>query len=122
VPLYRHEAVVLRTHQLGEADRVITLLPRQHGRIRAVAKGVRSHPVAVWRPPRAVHDGRVRCYEGANLDTVTQAETITPPAQTICRIRVNGNGPTATGRIPANVATRADSLMLAEPCIAGGHA
>jgi DNA repair protein RecO (recombination protein O) len=41
VPLYRDEAVVLRTHKLGEADRIVTMLSRQHGKIRAVAKGVR---------------------------------------------------------------------------------
>ena len=41
MPLYRDEAVVLRTHKLGEADRIITLLTRHHGRVRAVAKGVR---------------------------------------------------------------------------------
>src|SRR4051812_36526000 len=41
VPTYRDEAVVLRTHKLGEADRIVTMLSRQHGKIRAVAKGVR---------------------------------------------------------------------------------
>jgi len=41
VPLYRDEAVVLRVHKLGEADRIITLLTRRHGRVRAVGKGVR---------------------------------------------------------------------------------
>jgi DNA repair protein RecO (recombination protein O) len=41
VPLYRDDAVVLRVHKLGEADRIITLLTRQHGRVRAVGKGVR---------------------------------------------------------------------------------
>ncbi|WP_396954780.1 DNA repair protein RecO, partial [Nocardioides sp. J9] len=41
VVLYRDEAIVLRTHKLGEADRIITLLTRDNGRIRAVAKGVR---------------------------------------------------------------------------------
>ena len=39
--LYRDEAVVLRTQKLGEADRIITLLTREHGRVRGVAKGVR---------------------------------------------------------------------------------
>ena len=33
--------MVLRTHKLGEADRIITLLSRTHGKIRAVARGVR---------------------------------------------------------------------------------
>jgi len=32
---------VLRVHKLGEADRIITLLTRRHGRVRAVGKGVR---------------------------------------------------------------------------------
>ena len=39
--LYRDEGVVLRAQKLGEADRIITLLTREHGRVRAVAKGVR---------------------------------------------------------------------------------
>jgi DNA repair protein RecO (recombination protein O) len=41
VPLYRDEAVVLRVHKLGEADRIVSLLTRKHGRVRAVGKGVR---------------------------------------------------------------------------------
>ncbi len=39
--LFRDDAVVLRTQQLGEADRIVTALTRRHGRIRAVARGVR---------------------------------------------------------------------------------
>ena len=39
--LYRDEAIVLRTQKLGEADRIVTLLTREHGKVRAVAKGVR---------------------------------------------------------------------------------
>ncbi|GGJ74377.1 DNA repair protein RecO [Pilimelia anulata] len=39
--LYRDDAVVLRGQKLGESDRIVTLLSRQHGRIRAVARGVR---------------------------------------------------------------------------------
>jgi DNA repair protein RecO (recombination protein O) len=41
MPLYRDEAIVLRVHKLGEADRIVTLLTRRHGRVRAVGKGVR---------------------------------------------------------------------------------
>lgn len=39
---YRDEAIVLRTHKLGEADRIITLLTAEHGQVRAIAKGVRK--------------------------------------------------------------------------------
>jgi DNA repair protein RecO (recombination protein O) len=41
MPVYRDEAVVLRVHKLGEADRIVSLLTRRHGRVRAVGKGVR---------------------------------------------------------------------------------
>jgi DNA repair protein RecO (recombination protein O) len=40
-PLYRDDAVVLRVQKLGESDRIITLLTRRHGRVRAVARGIR---------------------------------------------------------------------------------
>lgn len=39
--LYRDDAVVLRAQKLGESDRIITLFTRRHGRLRAVARGVR---------------------------------------------------------------------------------
>ena len=85
VPLYRDEAVVLRTHPLGEADRIITLLTKEHGRIRAVAKGVRrtKSRFGARLEPFMVVD--VQCYEGRNLDTVTQAESLASHGQTIAR-------------------------------------
>ena len=78
MPLYRDEAVVLRTHKLGEADRIITLLTRHHGRVRAVAKGVRK-TTSRWGSrlePFTLVD--LQLAEGRNLDVVTQAETLTP--------------------------------------------
>ncbi|MEY3925960.1 MAG: repair protein RecO, partial [Actinomycetota bacterium] len=39
---YRDNAIVLRTYKLGEADRIIVLLTEHHGKVRAVAKGVRK--------------------------------------------------------------------------------
>jgi DNA repair protein RecO (recombination protein O) len=83
MPLYRDEAVVLRTQKLGEADRIVTLLTRRHGRVRAVAKGVRrtgSRFGARVEPFMQV-DLQLHCANtesGRGLDTVTQAETIAP--------------------------------------------
>src|SRR6478736_5346566 len=54
--LYRDRAVVLRQHKLGEADRIITLLTRDHGLVRAVAKGVRRTR-SKFGARRAVADG-----------------------------------------------------------------
>jgi DNA repair protein RecO (recombination protein O) len=76
VPSYRDEAVVLRTHKLGEADRIVTLLSRRHGKIRAVAKGVRrtGSKFGSRLEPFMVAD--LQLYEGRSLDVVQQAETL----------------------------------------------
>jgi DNA repair protein RecO (recombination protein O) len=39
---FRDEAIVLRTHKLGESDLICVLLTRESGKVRAVAKGVRK--------------------------------------------------------------------------------
>jgi DNA repair protein RecO (recombination protein O) len=76
MPLYRDEAVVLRTHKLGEADRIVTMLSHHNGQIRAVAKGVRKtgSKFGSRLEPFMVVD--VQLFEGRNLDTVSQVETL----------------------------------------------
>ncbi|MEY4039958.1 MAG: hypothetical protein RLZZ52_826 [Actinomycetota bacterium] len=76
MPVYRDEGVVLRTHKLGEADRIVTLLTKGHGKVRAVAKGVRrtSSKFGARLEPFMVAD--IQFYEGRSLDTIQQAETI----------------------------------------------
>ncbi len=76
--LYRDEAIVLRTHKLGEADRIVTLLTRQHGRVRAVAKGVRRTTSRFGSRLEPFTHVDLQLAEGRSLDTVTQAETLTP--------------------------------------------
>lgn len=76
VPTYRDEVVVLRTHKLGEADRIVTMLSRHHGKIRAVAKGVRrtASKFGARLEPFMVAD--VQLYAGRSLDIIQQAETL----------------------------------------------
>ena len=78
MPLYRDEAIVLRTHKLGEADRIITLLTRHHGRVRAVAKGVRRTTSRFGSRLEPFTHVDLQLAEGRNLDTITQAETLAP--------------------------------------------
>ncbi len=78
MPLYRDEAIVLRTHKLGEADRIITLLTRNHGRVRAVAKGVRRTTSRFGSRLEPFTHVDLQLAEGRSLDTVTQAETLDP--------------------------------------------
>ena len=76
--LYRDEAVVLRTHKLGEADRIICLLTRAHGQVRAVAKGVRKTTSRFGGRLEPFMHVDVMFAAGRSLDIVTQVETISP--------------------------------------------
>jgi DNA repair protein RecO (recombination protein O) len=73
---YRTEGIVLRGHDLGEADRIVTILTRERGKVRAVAKGVRK-----MNSKKAGHlEPFCRCNlllaQGRDLDIVAQVETI----------------------------------------------
>ncbi len=74
--LYRDEAVVLRTIKLGEADRIVTMLTQGHGKVRAVAKGVRKTTSKFGGRLEPATHVAVQCYRGRELDVVTQAETV----------------------------------------------
>ena len=79
MPTYRDQAVVLRTHQLGEADRIITLLSRQHGKIRAVARGVRRSSSKFGSRLEPFNHIDVQFAEGrGSLEVITQCEAIHP--------------------------------------------
>jgi DNA repair protein RecO (recombination protein O) len=76
VSLYRDEGVVLRTQKLGEADRIITILTRNTGCVRAVAKGVRRTRSKFGARLEPFSHVDLQLYEGRSLDIVTQVETI----------------------------------------------
>lgn len=74
--LYRDRAVVVRQHKLGEADRIITLLTREHGLVRAVAKGVRRTRSKFGARLEPFAHVDVQLHPGRNLDIVTQVQAI----------------------------------------------
>jgi len=76
VPLYRDQGVVLRTIKLGETDRIVTVLSQGHGKVRAVAKGIRRPGSRFGARLEPTVHVAFQCYEGRELDVVTQAETI----------------------------------------------
>ena len=74
---FKTEAVVLRSIRFGEADRVLHLYTAGHGRVGAVAKGVRRvksrlggrlEPLS--RVQLVLHQGR------SELCTISQADTV----------------------------------------------
>jgi DNA repair protein RecO (recombination protein O) len=76
VSLYRDDGIVLRTQKLGEADRIVTVLARKSGRIRAVAKGVRRTKSRFGARLEPFTHVDLMLYTGRSLDVITQAETV----------------------------------------------
>ncbi len=66
----------MRTQKLGEADRIVTLLTREHGRVRGVAKGVRRTKSKFGARLEPGSHVDIQLYVGKTFDTVTQVEAI----------------------------------------------
>ncbi|MBI1843703.1 MAG: DNA repair protein RecO [Actinobacteria bacterium] len=87
---YRDRGIVLRSFDLGEADRIITFMTEGRGKVRAVAKGVRRTKSRFGgrlegvRRTKSRFGGRLEVtnhveltlYEGRSLDTITQADLL----------------------------------------------
>lgn len=73
---YRDEGVVLRSIRLGEADRIVTLVTPEHGKVRAVAKGVRRTKSRLGGRVEPLTHVTMLCWHGRELDTITQVEVL----------------------------------------------
>jgi len=74
--LYRDTGVVLRTYKLAESDRIIVVLTEGHGKVRAVAKGVRKTHSKFGARLEPMSHVRLMLHEGRELDIVNQAESV----------------------------------------------
>lgn len=74
--IYRCDAIVLRRMDLGETDRILTLLTDRFGKMRVIAKGVRR-PIARLGPHLELFaTTRLMLVRGRELDVITGAETV----------------------------------------------
>ena len=76
VPLYRTEGICLRSYELKEADRIVVLLTRDEGKVRAVAKGVRRLGSRLAGGLLSFTHSRFLLYRGRELDKVIQCEAV----------------------------------------------
>jgi len=74
---YKDEGIVLKTIKLGEADRIVTLFTRDHGKVRAVAKGVRKTKSRFGARLEPFTRTGLIVYRGRSLDTITSADILT---------------------------------------------
>jgi DNA repair protein RecO (recombination protein O) len=83
VRLSRDEAIVLRTQKLGEADRIISLLTRTSGRVRAVGRGVRRTSSKFGARLEPFMHVDIQIAAGRSLDVIAQVETLSAFARPI---------------------------------------
>ena len=74
--LYRTDGIVLRTRPLGEADKILTLLTRDRGKIEVVARGARRPRNRLAAASQPFTYLKVLIFAGKSLDQLSQAEII----------------------------------------------
>lgn len=75
--LVRDSGVVLHTYRLGEADRIVVLLTKDHGKVRAVVKGVRKTASRWGARLEPLSHVALLVWQGrSDLAVVNQAEVI----------------------------------------------
>lgn len=81
--LFRDTGVVLRTYRLGEADKIVVFLTERHGKVRAVAKGVRKTTSKFGARLEPLTHVDLLLWQGrSELDIVNQAEILDSFRQT----------------------------------------
>jgi len=73
---YQTEAVIIKKTRFGEADRLLTLLTPEYGKIRAIAKGVMRPKSKLGGNVELLTHSLLMLARGRNLDIITQAQTI----------------------------------------------
>lgn len=74
--LYKTDAIIIRTRDYGEADRLVTLFTRERGKVQAIAKGTRKPKSRKRGVIQLLTYGGFMLNEGRNLDTIAQCEAI----------------------------------------------
>lgn len=73
---YKTEGVILKQMPIGEADRILTILTPDIGKVRAVGRGVRRTKSRLGGHLDLLNQVSVSISEGRSLDSVTEADTL----------------------------------------------
>ncbi len=75
---YKARGIVLRARNLGEADKIFTFFTQEHGKLDAVAKGVRRAKSVLAGRLEFTSEVALGLHRGRNLDVLTSADAIAP--------------------------------------------
>lgn len=73
---YKATGINLKSMPIGEADRLLTILTREYGLVRAIAMGARKHNSSLGGRSGLFVVNQLLIAKGRSLDKVTQAETV----------------------------------------------
>lgn len=74
--LYNAEAIIIRTRDFDEADKILVMLTREEGKISAVAKGARRPRGRYAAAAQIFTQVKAALFHGRNLDTLSQVEIV----------------------------------------------
>lgn len=71
---YKTEGIIIRVRDYNEADRIVTIFTRNHGKVQAIAKGCRKQKSRKRGIIQLFTYGDFALYRGRSLDTITQCQ------------------------------------------------
>lgn len=74
--LYRSEGIILRSRPLGEADKILTMLTRDKGKVEVIARGARRPRSRLVGAAQPFSYLKVLVFTGKSLAQLSQAEII----------------------------------------------
>lgn len=74
--LYKTDAIFVRVRPFAEADRLVTLLTPERGKVRAVAKGAQKGRGPLTAAVQPFVRARLVLWQGRQLDGISQAEVV----------------------------------------------
>lgn len=76
MPAYKTKAISLKSVPFAEADKLVTLFSREHGKIRVVAKSARRVPSRLGGRTEAFTYAELFIAQGRSLDIISQCEVL----------------------------------------------
>jgi DNA repair protein RecO (recombination protein O) len=74
--LYKTEGIIIKRKNFGEADRIITIMTRDFGKLRVLAKGVRKITSRRSGHLEVFGHATFNLYQGKTFDSVSEVTTI----------------------------------------------
>lgn len=73
---FKTEGIVIKRNNFGEADRILTVFTKQHGKIKIKASGIRRVPSRRSPHVELLNHASLTLYRGNMFPTLTEAQTI----------------------------------------------